>query len=202
MLTPLYFLVSPHWLNFEFGRRNDLHIEIYNENISERLRLAEATLYFIRSKEKTDFLDSINRRGNSVYGEREKFHLVEVRNLVQKSFNLHFISLLFWSISFSIVLSNKKEKQFLPNYFLKSCTVFLFFFIVLSIAIFVHWESIFKLFHSIFFKKGTYHFAYSSALIQLFPPVFWLNTSIAWLLIILAELFISIGLLLLVKKKT
>lgn len=146
-------------------------------------------------------MDRINIRGNPVYGEREKFHLVEVRDIIQKCFNIHFIALLFWSISFFLVLSNKKERKFLPNYLLKFCTGFLFFFLVLSIAIYIYWESIFRLFHSIFFKKGTYHFSYSSALIQLFPPSFWLNTSIAWLLIIFAELLISAGLLLLIKKR-
>jgi len=167
--------------------------------MSERLKLAEETLCFIRSKKEIDFLDKLKIGGISVYSEREKVHLVEVRNLIQKFLDIHLIAFIVCLVSFSILILNKKFRANLHRYLLKFCVVFLALIGILSITIILNWEKLFKQFHQVFFKHGTYNFSYSSTIIQLFPLPFWSDTSLAWLLFVLTEVLLLIGLSFLIK---
>lgn len=201
-LTPLFLFISPLWLNYEYRKPFDLPIDNYNYSMPERLRLAKETLYFIRSEEETDILDRLVIRGNPVYSKREKIHLAEVRNLIHKFLDIHLIAFVLCLISFSILASNKTIRSKLRGYLLKSCAAFLTIIITLSITILLNWEKSFKQFHQIFFNHGTYNFSYSSTIIQLFPPPFWSATSLTWLVFVLTEVLLIIGLLFLIKIKS
>lgn len=198
-LTPLYLFISPLWLHYEYRKPFDLPVGWYNFSMSKRLKLAEETLYFIRSEKEIDFLDELKIEGIPVYSKREKVHLVEVRNLIQKFLDVHLIAFIVCLISFSILILSKKIILKLPSYLLKSCVVFLALTSILSITIILNWEKLFRQFHQMFFKHGNYNFSYLSTIIQLFPPAFWLDTSLAWILFVLTEVLLIMGLLFLIK---
>lgn len=165
----------------------------------ERLKLAEETLCFIRSKKEIDLLDKLEIGGIPVYSEREKVHLGEVKNLIKKFLDIHLIASIVCLISFSILILSKRVRLRLHIYLLKLCVVFLALISVLIITVILNWEKLFKQFHQVFFRHGTYNFSYSSTIIQLFPPPFWSDTFLAWILFVLTEVLFLIGLLFLIK---
>lgn len=201
LLTNLYLFTSPLWLHYEYRKSFSPPIYRYKYNYSQRLELAKRTLYYIRSNKDVDFLRNLKIRGFPVYSEREITHLVEIKSLVQKLFNIHFIALIISLFSLSILWLNKQSRQKVPLYVLRGCLFLLAVIIVFFFAIFFNWNTLLHSFHQIFFTQGTYSFSFSFTIIQLFPPRFWFDTTLLWLLLTLTETLIIAGLMLWANKR-
>lgn len=114
LLTNLYILTSSRWLNYEYPKLFSLPDDYHYFTNSQRLEFAEATLRFIYSDEDSDFLCSLRIGGFPIYTEREIMHLVEVKNLIQKLFDIHLIVFIASLLSILILLLNREYRQKIP----------------------------------------------------------------------------------------
>jgi integral membrane protein (TIGR01906 family) len=163
--------------------------------------LAKATLNFIRSNKDVDFLYNLKVAESPVYSKREIAHLVEIKNLIQKLLDIHLIVLIASVLSLSILCLNRKTRLKIPRYIIRGSLFLTAIIGILLITIFLDWNNLFLYFHNIFFTQGTFSFASSFAIIQLFPPRFWFDTALAWLLFILIEILTIVSLIWWITKR-
>lgn len=163
--------------------------------------MAKKTFYYIRSDKNSDFLSDLKAGGSSIYSKREIHHLMEIKNLIQKLFDIHFIALIVSLFSIAILWQNKEARQKIPHNIVNGCLLLLAIVVILSVTISLKWNKFFLCFHKIFFTQGTYSFPYSFTIMQLFPPRFWSDTALAWLLLTLIEALILGGLMWRIKRR-
>lgn len=198
-LSHLYLFISPLWVQFEYNKPDLLPHYIYS--YSRRLELAKATLDYIRSDKDIDFLYDLRAAEFPIYSKREIAHLVEIKSLIQKLLDIHLTVLITSFFSLSILCLDRKTRlKILPS--IVRGSLFLAAIIgILLITIFLDWNNLFLLFHNIFFTQGNYSFSSSFTIIQLFPPRFWFDTALTWLLFILIEILTIVNLMRWINKR-
>ncbi|MEA2005853.1 MAG: DUF1461 domain-containing protein [Acidobacteriota bacterium] len=201
LLTNLYIVTSSRWLNYEYPKLFSLPAEYHYFTNSQRLEFAEATLRFICSDEDPDFLRSLRVEGLPIYSEREISHLLEVKNLIQRLFDIRLIVFIASLLSILILLLNREYRQKIPLYVQKGCLLLVLLVGVLLITVLINWNKLFLHLHCIFFPQGNYTFPYSFTIIQLFPPGFWFNTALLGLILALTETGILAGCMFWIRKK-
>ncbi len=108
---------------------------------------------------------------SNFFNQKEKSHMVDVRNLIYKTLNIFYIITL---LIISIVLS----LEFFPYNTIRKSLFLTIILIVLLGLIFISnfnaFNAIFSGFHKIFFKEGSYLFSSEESLIKLFPNSFFI----------------------------
>jgi integral membrane protein (TIGR01906 family) len=120
-----------------------------------------------------DFFDHNTDLSDS-FPKKEKQHMTDVRNLIDKAkilWNvLALINLTFFSL---ILLLDKSKNRF--RFLILNGIIFL---IIPLILFFINFSDLFIKFHYIFFPNGNWAFPESSILITLFPESFFFHASI------------------------
>ncbi len=134
-----------------------LSLVVFNDSLYakkvfvDKLELAQNVRNFFMDKEGLD----------GAFSEKEKSHLVDVKNLISNIALLGWI--LFFVFVFLLFYENQKFRVF---YYGMLATTISFFFILLAYLIF---PLSFDIFHQIFFKPGTWLFSPGSLIVDIFP---------------------------------
>lgn len=134
------------------------------------------------------------------YTENEISHLQDVQRLVEFA-KYYFIFLLVVEIVLLILIYQTDKKEFYQPFLYSGLASFIFIFLVLSFIL-TDFETIFTLFHKIFFPQGNWQFASGSLLTSFFPESFFykIATEIFVKSIIFSIIFIVLGFFL--RKKS
>lgn len=109
------------------------------------------------------------------YTQAERFHMQDVQKVFNKG------NAIFWILGLPIVLTLhyiKKEKHCIKEILLNSGITLATIIILILLAVIFNFESIFTVFHTIFFPQGNWQFPMDSLLIQTFPLQFFSKLSI------------------------
>jgi integral membrane protein (TIGR01906 family) len=175
-------------LNFNFYQKEFFKLNVY-EKIPDADKNALNLINYLNGKEQL----------NNFYNEKEKMHLQDVKDLLNKLSLLFYISLIF-SLSFLIYFIYKREYKLIFNsFFIASLSVIIIIFI--SLLIFVNFDKFFIKFHEIFFSNDLWLLnPEKDNLINMFPLQFFYDITrkifvnifiVSSILIIFAKLKIS-----------
>lgn len=194
IMGTIRFLLTPVFVRFEY------HLpyfppDRYGFSDEERLRYAQGARKYLVTEAEIDVLGDLRfQDGSPLYNDRELRHMEDVKQVLQGAFRA------LYAVIILLILGGVwawREKKW--NVFWKSLarggilTVFLLVSTLLLAA--VGFQTLFVIFHRIFFEGDTWIFRYSDTLIRLFPIVFWrdaflvLGTLTAGLGLITAVLF-------------
>jgi len=129
--------------------------------------------------------------GQAVLGARERGHMADVRSVF---FGFGLVALLAVLVLVNIGIFARGAAWF-RTAVRRAAVILAVAVMVLGIVAAVAFDSLFEVFHEIFFPPGSFDFDASSKLIQLFPDQFWFETSLLLgvVILVLCGLF-AIGL--------
>ena len=128
--------------------------------------------------------------GQPVLGERERAHMVDVRNVF---FAFGGVALLALLILVNIGIFARGAAWF-RRALRWAAVVLAVAVVILGVIAAVAFDAVFETFHELFFPPGSFDFDASSKLIQLFPDQFWFETSLLLGAVILALCALVAGL--------
>jgi integral membrane protein (TIGR01906 family) len=129
--------------------------------------------------------------GQPVLGERERAHMVDVRNVF---FDFGAVALLALLILVNLWIYARRQAWF-RRAVRRGAMVLAVLVVVLGAVAAIAFDAAFEAFHQLFFPAGSFDFAASSKLIQLFPDQFWFETSLLLVVVILGlcGLFVALA---------
>lgn len=185
LLSNLYLVATPTYIQREYNSPGFPFASQYDD--AERLSLAEATLYYMRSGEGSGYLASLQVRGRQVYNAREIRHLIDAKRVMQVAFGVHGACGVL-ILAATVFLWRRRElwPGALRAVSLGCLLLFMLLFGIGFLA-FVNFNLFFTTFHRLFFEGDTWLFPRSDTLIQLFPLPFWMDATFILALLTLAE---------------
>jgi integral membrane protein (TIGR01906 family) len=178
LLSNLYFVATPAFIRFEYGRPSFPRSGLYSD--ADRLALAEATLHYMRSNEGEDYLTSLQVRGWAVYNAREIKHLVDARRVFRAALFVHVLCMVLCALA--LVLARRRGVAWpgVIGALGAGCLVFVALLAGIGLLAYTNFGLFFTIFHRLLFEGESWLFAFSDTLIQLFPVQFWMDAT--WLL--------------------
>jgi integral membrane protein (TIGR01906 family) len=119
--------------------------------------------------------------GVPVLGVRERAHMADVRNVF---FDFGAIALLALLILVNLWIYAHRQAWF-RDAVRRGAIVLAVLVVVVGAVAAIAFDALFEAFHELFFPPGSFDFAASSKLIQLFPDQFWFETSLLLVSVIL-----------------
>lgn len=113
-----------------------------------------------------------------IFSEAEKQHLLDVKKLVHRTFDVLFFCLL-WLFGMFYYNHKTAKSRNLSKILLYAGMIAVAIPIVFAV---IPFDAFFTLFHSIFFAPGTWTFPANSALIQIYPFSFWKSVAFGFFL--------------------
>ena len=175
VLVSVDIIASNAYLRHEYGLRGFPSSESYPPG--ERLRLAEATLHYLRSSEDTDYLRQLEYSGESVYNQREVQHLVDVKDVMNDVFLAEKIAIVVLGLALIWMVGVGKDREAALRSVVLGCSLLWKVALVVGATALVSFNWFFTQFHRLFFKDGTWTFYVTDTLIQLFPLPFWMDAT-------------------------
>ncbi|MEM4724433.1 MAG: TIGR01906 family membrane protein [Candidatus Hadarchaeum sp.] len=188
LLSNLYLLATPAFIRYEYSKPSFPSADLYNDD--ERLSLAEATLYYLRSNEGVDYLTNLHSRGQPVYNAREIKHLVDVKRVMNAAFLIQGLCLLLLAAAAIFTWSQRQEWYGALRAIFTGCSALFVLLLAISLLAYANFDLFFTAFHRLFFEGDSWLFMYSDTLIQLFPVPFWIDATWMLALLTIGECFI------------
>ncbi len=160
-------------------------------------RVSEKIISYLRDEDDNLNIEAvIQGKTREVFEEREKLHMVDVKDLFLRGYDLRNISALIALISLVAVLllSNRKARDLYQTLFLAG-VIPIILMVVLSILLTIDFNKYFNYFHEIFFTNDLWLLnPETEVLIQMLPLGFFIDISsrvISWFLGISAVMTIT-----------
>ena len=184
LLVPLIVLIgsaqllaTDPYLAFEYGKAS-FPPDTFGYSQEQRFVLASANTSYVRDNLPSEALSSQTMNGEPVYSEREVTHMADVQSAYQSVVRIWqvafilflFIGLIFWQKGERAALASAIQSGGLLTVALIGSV---------GLLAVLAWQVWFDNFHLIFFEPGSWLFAYSDALIRLFPLQFWMDATSA-----------------------
>ena len=185
LLSNLYWVATPAFVRYEYGKSNFPPADLYED--AERFSLADATLHYMRSGEDEAYLSNLQSQGMYVYNAREVTHLADAKRVMGGAFWLHGIAALLWVAVVAYAWRRTNQRAAVLQSISRGCLVCFVALAGVGILVYANFDLFFVAFHHILFKGDTWLFSYSDTLIQLFPVQFWIDATWALALPCFAE---------------
>ncbi|HAL62473.1 MAG TPA: TIGR01906 family membrane protein [Chloroflexi bacterium] len=185
LLSNLYLLFSPSFIDYEYSKGSWPLPPRYDDH--ERREVAEAVLYYLRSKEEISYLGELADEGGPLFNERELIHLVDVKVLARRALLLHGVLGLLIVGAVVILLFYPKGRRVLPGSLLQGSLLTFLLFGLVGVFAAAGFDTFFVGFHRTFFEGDSWLFSPYDTLIQLFPLPFWFDAAITWVGLTLGE---------------
>jgi integral membrane protein (TIGR01906 family) len=192
LMTSVRIMLTSLTIDVEY-RLPNVPVDSYGFTQSQRTTYAKLAVKYLTNSQGISFLaDQTFPEGESLYNERELSHMLDVKILVQKMIIVWYVASGLILVMGLIAWRIRKSKDFwlaLHN----GGWATLILILGILVAAMINFDSLFTIFHRIFFTGDTWLFYYSDTLIRLFPMEFWLNMFIALgLFVILFSVFLII----------
>ena len=168
-------IASRAYVRHEYGLRTFPPSELYPAE--ERLRLAEASVHYLRSPEDSTYLGELRYNGVPVYNEREIQHLVDVKIVTGAVFTVEIVALVAICASLLYLLWTGQSGTRTLRGVVSGCVLLWGLGLIVAVTAVVNFDQFFTQFHRVFFADGTWTFPVTDTLIQLFPIRFWIDTT-------------------------
>ena len=175
VLVSVDIIASNAYIRHEYGLPGFPPSGLYPPD--ERLRLAEATLCYLRSSESTDHLRELEYSGEPVYNPREVQHLVDVKAVMKGVFLAEKAGIVVLSAALICLLGVGKDRVTTLRSVVLGCSLLWGLALVVGAIALVSFDWFFTQFHRMFFEDGTWVFYVTDTLIQLFPLPFWMDAT-------------------------
>lgn len=186
--------------NEEFYKKEFLKYDIYDEFPGDDIEVINSELLYYLRYDKTN-----NYVGIDLFDEREKQHLYDVKELVQKSLLfLNAMIMLFIILIIALIFIDKKNsiKKISLALIYGGAVTFLDAF-VFFIIVKLNFGGFFDIFHKTFFQDGTWLFDEGTEMVTLYTANLFYDatlTIVVWTLVIALIIILS-GLFILYKRK-
>ncbi|MBI2845017.1 MAG: TIGR01906 family membrane protein [Chloroflexi bacterium] len=184
LLSNLYLLISPAFMNFQYALGLPPAERFTTE---ERVYWAKATLEYLRPGRDVSYLAAMEDEQGAIYTQRELSHMVDVKVLVDRTFLAHAVLLVLALISAVYLWGQPLGRLGLARALSGGSSLTIALFGLLGLFVAVAFTIFFDAFHRVFFVGDTWIFRITDTLIQLFPPAFWYNAAVAWAVLTMAE---------------
>jgi integral membrane protein (TIGR01906 family) len=181
LLSNLYFLFTPQYVRFEYSRPGFPASYIYDSD--DRTRLADATLYYLRSTEGADYLADLRSQGAVAYNPREVKHMVDVKVVLQTALEIHAVAGVLCAVSLFLLWQPARARRSAYQALIRGCMGFIGVLAAVAVVAYLRFDVFFTAFHHLFFEGDSWLFFYDDTLIQLFPLQLWIEST--WLLCLL-----------------
>jgi integral membrane protein (TIGR01906 family) len=174
-LAILVFL-NPAWVSFEQDRAGAAALTGFD---SATVHAVTNSILHDLAFGPPDFAVAVG--GVPVLGVRERAHMADVRNVF---FDFGAIALLALLILVNLWIYAHRQAWF-RHAVRRGAIVLAVLVVVVGAVAAIAFDALFEAFHELFFPPGSFDFAASSKLIQLFPDQFWFETSLLLVSVIL-----------------
>jgi integral membrane protein (TIGR01906 family) len=175
LLWPLYLLTTNAFVQYEYSKPGFPPADFYGP--AERLTLAEATVYYLRSSVGPEYLWELRFQGQEVYNPREVQHLVDVKRVMRGAVWIHGISAVLCIAAVAFLWRRRHGRASVWRAVYQGCLLLLVLLAVIGVLALTDFDVFFVLFHRLLFHGDSWLFAYSDTLIQLFPVRFWMDAT-------------------------
>ncbi len=185
LLSNLYLLATPAFLRMEYSKPTvPLPSGFAAE---ERLRLAEASLRYLRSGQGIDTLQQLKHAGEPLYNVRELVHMADVKVVMYWAFFAHAVATIVLVLATIYLLCRADLRGRLPMlYFWGALLLAVPILAIGGVALF-SFDQFFVLFHRLFFRGDSWLFAGTDSLIRLFPLQFWIDAALLYVILAFGE---------------
>jgi len=174
--TVVSLLVTDQYLAFEYSK-SSFPPGSLGLTEQQRFILASTNIHYVRAHLPSDEISKQTLNGMPVYTSREVSHMADVRGVFQSVFQVwQFTTILLLLMGFTFW--QKKEKLALSSAIQSGGLLTSGFILSIGLLAVFAWQFWFNTFHLLFFKPGSWLFAYSDTLIRLFPVEFWFDTTL------------------------
>ncbi len=188
------FFTLPWYIDWEYNRAG-FPEDPLGMSDAERLRLANACIRFLNAPHNRGILQSLRfDDGTTVFIDRELDHMDDVKIVYDRMTSLvGFIFLLALGTSVLVIRSGNTLEVY--RALSMGGLVTLGLLLVVGIWMLSGFDAFFTAFHGLFFTENTWVFAYTDALIRLFPLRLWQDAgmSIAVLVAAIAAVLSGLG---------
>ncbi len=200
LLGNLYLFVSPVFLRHEYGKQNLPPALSFDDE--ERLAIAQTASLYLRSGADLEALAALE-----VFNDRELAHLADVKRVMRGAFTIHTFSALTVAAALVLLVVRPKgfwkpfgseggQRTFVVSarhlkrvcfYIFLACALLAGALLATALVVYLNFEWFFIAFHHLFFEGDSWLFSTTDTLIQLFPPQFWIDASLEYAFLTLAE---------------
>jgi len=173
--TNVRLLLSPSFVRYEYSKDGFPEAEGFSPE--ERLSTAEATIFYLLSDRGIGFLRELRSEGRSIFNERELVHLVDVKVWVRRTIAGQKLCGLLIAASVAFLLFEEGSRKKLPLYILSAGLITILAVGLIGLFAYLNFDVFFVIFHQLLFVGDSWIFAYSDALIRLFPLPFWVDAT-------------------------
>jgi integral membrane protein (TIGR01906 family) len=167
-------LFTPLYIRYQYSRPT-FPADPYGFTTADRLKWGQISLDYLFNDAGIDFLGGQRLAdGSPLYTERELSHMDDVKQVIQAALRI-------WEASLGILIGlglaawgAKWQNSYLRGLGRGGwLTLGLIVFILINV--FISFDTLFTVFHQIFFASNSWIFLYSDTLIRLFPIPLWQN---------------------------
>jgi integral membrane protein (TIGR01906 family) len=172
IITAVRLLISPVFLQFEYHTPN-FPADPYGFTLEDRLHWSRLAVDYLINDQGIHYLGDLRfDNGAPLYNERELSHMVDVKVLVQKTFQWWYGLLAFLVVAGIVAWRLHLASDF---WLAVSRGGWLTIGLILAVlvAVMINFDALFTGFHRLFFTGDTWLFYFSDTLIRLFPMRFW-----------------------------
>ncbi len=184
LLSNLYFLMSPAYLRFEYGRA-ELPPATHLTEAQRYIAAVECTRY-LRTGASIDALRQLEGNEGPLFNERELRHMEDVKGVTQRAFTFHKICTLL-VVGAALYLARYGHRGECARRLMQGAGLTVLLVTLLLITAIANFNWFFTAFHRVFFEGDTWLFPYTDTLIQLFPLRFWFDVVQLWVLSTIVE---------------
>jgi len=185
LLTNLYVFMTPTFLRYEYGKADFPSAPGFTD--AERLVVADTAINYLRSDAGIEMLGDLEGEEGPLFNERELTHMEDVKVVTRQAFLAHaFLSLLI-AFSLAVLLVIQDTRPHISLSLLQSSLLTIALLLALVALVYLSFDWFFTQFHLAFFQGDSWTFAFSDALIRLFPTRFWFDAAILWGVLTLVE---------------
>ncbi|MGO1652597.1 TIGR01906 family membrane protein [Senegalia sp. (in: firmicutes)] len=207
IITLLFVDVEMSTFDIEFYENKFEEYSIYDKTKIEKKDLIIVTkemLDYMKGNRKNLIIEAkVNGKEEIVFGERERKHMVDVKDLFEKGFMIRNLSLILFIISLFLVI--KFYKKTLYKLLISASILPLIIMSIFGIAISIDFNKYFTIFHEILFTNDLWLLnPKTDILIQMLPLDFFYSISIRILTYFILQLIIIflLGFILREKEKS
>ncbi len=180
VLTNLFVLMTPEWLDMQYHRPGFPQSVRFDD--AARRYYAIESIEYVRGHRTFEQFHALG-----VYDAREIEHMVDVRELVDRVQVIYPLIGTLLALALGALAARPATRACAARGMIGGAVLTAAFFGVVGIFAVVGFQSLFTLFHRIFFEGDTWLFNYTDSLIQFYPLPFWFETSLALVALTLGE---------------
>ena len=177
-LSGTQLLATEVYLRLEYGKP-DFPPDPYGFSQEERFAYAAHAIRYLRNDQGIEYLAALTLPdGEPLFNQRELHHMADVKAVVQAAFAVHGVLTVLLVGGVWYLVRAPERRPLLRRCMARAGYLTLSVILALALLAVLFWDTFFEGFHRLFFQDGTWRFAYTDALIRLFPERFWFDAAL------------------------